>query len=378
MGRSLNAGETVVTLGIVAAVVGAVLLPALTGGAVAQGGQPETDNTVTRLDVAADGSARWTIQIRTRLDTDQRVEEYTAFQARFRNDTASYLDPFRQRMRGVVANAANATGREMRAVNFTATTQIQEVPRRWGVVTYEFTWTNLAAQSNEGLAVGDLFQGGFFLASQDTLEVEAPDGYDVATVNPAPAEQRDGVVTWVGREDFPDERPRVVFAPATDDATPTGGATTAAGPTPTVTPSSPAGGGGPGTMVGALVALGIGGLLAYTAYRRRSRRRGDDDPDTPAAAPDRDPSAAASGTDQSETESAGTEPAGAAVLTDEERVESLIDANGGRMRQAAIAEELDWSASKTSRVVGRMADAGTVEKLQLGRENLVSLPDDRE
>jgi uncharacterized membrane protein len=46
------------------------------------------------------------------------------------------------------------------------------------------------------------------------------------------------------------------------------------------------------------------------------------------------------------------------------------------MRQAVIAEEFDWSASKTSRVVGRLSDEGSVEKLQLGRENLVTLPDE--
>jgi Uncharacterized membrane-associated protein/domain len=63
-------------------------------------------------------------------------------------------------------------------------------------------------------------------------------------------------------------------------------------------------------------------------------------------------------------------------LTDEERVRELLELNGGRIRQADIAAEFDWSDSKTSRVVGRMADDGSVEKLQLGRENLVALPDE--
>ncbi|WP_394357381.1 helix-turn-helix transcriptional regulator [Halorubrum alkaliphilum] len=44
-----------------------------------------------------------------------------------------------------------------------------------------------------------------------------------------------------------------------------------------------------------------------------------------------------------------------------------------RMRQSAIVEELDWSKSKTSRVLSRMADEGDVEKLRIGRENVIDL-----
>ncbi|MBP1922838.1 putative membrane protein [Halorubrum alkaliphilum] len=43
------------------------------------------------------------------------------------------------------------------------------------------------------------------------------------------------------------------------------------------------------------------------------------------------------------------------------------------MRQSAIVEELDWSKSKTSRVLSRMADEGDVEKLRIGRENVIDL-----
>ncbi|MDX1747745.1 MAG: hypothetical protein R3324_17560 [Halobacteriales archaeon] len=70
------------------------------------------------------------------------------------------------------------------------------------------------------------------------------------------------------------------------------------------------------------------------------------------------------------------EPAGAevgAALTDEERVRRRLEDRGGRVRQAAVAAELGWSASKTSRITGRLVDAGTVEKLRLGRENPLEL-----
>ena len=62
-------------------------------------------------------------------------------------------------------------------------------------------------------------------------------------------------------------------------------------------------------------------------------------------------------------------------MTDAERVREVLEAHDGRMRQAAIADELDWTASKTSRVVSDLVDEGTVEKLKLGRENLIDLVD---
>jgi uncharacterized membrane protein len=60
-------------------------------------------------------------------------------------------------------------------------------------------------------------------------------------------------------------------------------------------------------------------------------------------------------------------------LTDEERVQQALANEQGRMRQADLAEELDWSASKTSRVLSGMADEGTIEKIRVGRENVVDL-----
>lgn len=325
------------------AVAIALLLAATTvGGVAAQESQPETDNTVTRIEVAADGSARWTVQIRTRLDTAERVAEYEAFQTRFRNDSAQYLGVFRDRMRGVVANAENATGREMQAADFAASTSIQEVPRRWGVVSYEFTWEGFADATNDSVAVGDVFEGGFFIAANDTLRIDAPDGYAIQTVEPEPGSRDDGVVAWTGRVDFADRHPRVVFVPESG----AGGPTTAA----------PAGDGGSWWLllaVGALLAAAVG-VVAWT------RRSGGE------------PGAGA------ESASRGSETAAGdtAVLTDEERVRRLLEENDGRVRQAKVADELDWSASKTSRVVGDMVAEGTVEKLQLGRENLLELAED--
>lgn len=362
--------QTAVLVAVISLLVGSALAPVVADTAVAQQTRPGADNTVTRVEVSENGSARWTIRIRTRLDTDQRVDRYTAFQSRFRNDAARYLDPFRSRIRGVVANAANATGRQMRATNFTASTSIQEIPQRWGVVTYAFTWTSFAVERNGRVVVGDVFQGGFFLARNDTIQIVGPDGYEVSRADPSPDSRETDMVAWDGREDFADVRPRVVFVPSAEQTS---------GQDPATSPdtSSTVGGTTPQTIGGsaiagvvAVVLLGLAGVVMY------SRRTGDTEgPDglseSPGGQAEASPTAGGDvGSDGTETEET--------VLTDEERVLELLDANGGRVRQAAIAEEFDWSASKTSRVVGRLADEESVEKLQLGRENLVALPDERD
>lgn len=284
---------------------------------------PDADNTVTRIDVRADGDARWTVTVRTRLRTDADVRDYRAFQERFRENTSRYLDPFRDRINGVVATAADDIGRDMRATNVSASTSIQEVPRRWGVVSYEFTWTAFAATDGDTLRTGDVFAGGFFIATNDTLVVSAPPGYTIASATPDPDETEAGTVRWDGRREFADGRPNVAFEPAGSENS-----------------------GDTGVTLLAVALLGVlalgGGALAY-------RRRGDDT-------------------------AAGSGP----ILTDGDRVEQLLRERDGRAKQSEIAEALDWSASKTSRTVSRLADEDRVEKLRIGRENVVSLPDEDE
>lgn len=296
--------------------------------------QPAVDNTVTRIELAENGSARWSVTIRTRLDTAEDVEEYRAFQGRFRDNASRFLGPFESRMTVVASRAADATGRQMAVRDFTAETYIQEVPRRWGIVEFGFTWEGFAATDGGDLTVGDAFAGGFFLAANDTLVVVLPPGYTVTDVEPQATERDGGTLQWTGRVDFADGRP-LIQATAAEAGEPELGGESSRESIPFV------------TLVGVGTALlaAIGGV-AVLARRRRSGGRGSTAERAPAS------------------------------LTDEERVLDLLESRGGRVAQATIAETFDWSTSKTSRVLSRMAEEGAIEKLRLGRENLIELPDD--
>lgn len=367
--------------------------------------QPDPDNTITRIGLVADGSATWEITLRTRLATEDDLAEYERFQDRFRENTSRYLDPFTDRMTGVVAAANDTSDRKMRATEFEADTAIQEVPRRWGVVSFRFTWTGFAATDGDDVIVGDVFDGGFFIGDDDVLEITAPDGYAIATADPTPDELDNRVAEWHGREDFDDGRPSVRAASTDADG---GSADGGDGG------GNDGGNGGVGGSVDTALALaGIAGILlvvglAAVAYAVQSGRLvlgGDESDDggtetgpesgaaasaeRPAAMSNADAGSSVQGEtgpsavpDESgnETTQTGDGTATAAVdpdlLTDEDHVRRALRDEGGRMKQSAIVEELGWSKSKTSRVLSQMADEGEVEKLRIGRENVIDLPDE--
>ncbi|MDQ2052133.1 hypothetical protein RBH26_16770 [Natronolimnohabitans sp. A-GB9] len=71
---------------------------------------------------------------------------------------------------------------------------------------------------------------------------------------------------------------------------------------------------------------------------------------------------------------ADPEPHHEEFLTDRERVQQLIRENGGRMKQSAIVDSVDWSKAKVSRLLAELEEEDRITKLRLGRENLICLP----
>jgi len=143
----------------------------------------------------------------------------------------------------------------------------------------------------------------------------------------------------------------------------------------------------------AVAAVAIVGFLAWTGRspvaRARTALRGSrSDPDSePAVATasvesDRpEPSStgyAAVGTPPGpETDALGdNEPVPQEFLSDEEIVFGLLDDHDGRIRQADIVEETEWSKSKVSRVLSAMEDDDAIVKIDVGRGNIVMRPED--
>ncbi len=331
--------------------------------------QTAADRTIIEVTVYANRSARWTLRYRTVLENDSERASFEAFAADFNaNETQRFRD-FRRDAQALTREGANTTGREMDATGFRKRAFVDEsLDNQFGVVELSFLWTSFAEANGGRVVVGDVFEGGFYVGPDQTLVVRP--GPDLAFESVTPngtfsdpeAPRRSDSVTWEGERSFTDERPRVVFS-----STATGGSTRTTdgtgpggGPSVTPTPTDPERGGG----MPAWLVVPIVGIVVVAAAVAWYRRWG-----TPPS--DR----AVSKSEPSEPPEGQPEPVPPEeLLSDEDRVERLLEQEGGRMRQSAIVEETDWSKSKVSMVLSEMEEEGQVSKLRIGRENVIALP----
>ncbi|WP_331233188.1 helix-turn-helix transcriptional regulator [Natronorarus salvus] len=65
------------------------------------------------------------------------------------------------------------------------------------------------------------------------------------------------------------------------------------------------------------------------------------------------------------------EELGDLLTTNEGEVLEVLSEHGGVMRQGRIVEETGWSASKVSYTLTSLAEGGRIEKLRIGRENVI-------
>ncbi|MFP4628576.1 MAG: helix-turn-helix transcriptional regulator [Halobacteriales archaeon] len=310
---------------VLVSLVGAAVPP--TAGQTGEGDlSVDPDDTLLWVEVDADGDAQWRMAYRIRLDTEADDEAFEELRADIEANASAYVDRHRERMASAAADAEAATGREMAVENVTVETDRRVVDREFGVVTYRFTWTNFARVEGDGVHVGDAIEGLFLTEDTDLVVRWDPEVLGFVEVAPEPTTSNDRSVRWDGPADFGTEEPRVALS------------------------SDPSADGGPSAdgdrvpWVPVAVAVVLVGLGAAGYYLRRSSSQTAD------AVPDDD------------------------LLSNEEQVLRLVEERGGRLKQQEIAEALDWTDAKTSKVVRTLRDEGRLEGFRLGRENVLRLP----
>ncbi|QZX98231.1 helix-turn-helix transcriptional regulator [Halobaculum rubrum] len=367
-----------------AALDSAAASPTDLGDGFAQTGDIAADTVVLRAEIAPDGDARWRIAYRIELSDENRTAAFESLQADIRENTSAYVARFEGRMGTTVAAAENATGREMAASNFSVTAQRNPFPTStdYGVVAYTFTWEGFAATQGQRVVAGDALAG-LYLDSGTVLTIAWPEEYDARSVSP-PADQRsETAVTWRGERNFGPDQPRVTVAPAS--ALPVRPVYLAAAAVVLA------------GIAGAVLLrrrgdlpIGAGDDLGSLASDERDAAAtdgaADDDRSAGGSTRDADDSASVEGdADDAEGVAVDESAAGAAaadattppdeLLSPHERVLRLVTDNGGRMKQADVTDALDWSAARTSQVVGDLRDEGDIESFRLGRENVLRIPD---
>ena len=370
---------------LVALLCGALAVPGVAGQS-SPTSQPQVtgdDPTLTMtVDLQPNGDARWQVSTSFVLATSAERELFRELADSFESGETSALGL--PAFRRASQEASEATGRDMSITDVERrTSPDSEVENGTGRLTVAFTWTNFARVDEDGLHVDDVFatgaDGGTWLPgleAGDTLVIRSPERYGVASSSVAPRSRDNrSVLRWTG--------------PATLDADDLSAEFTGQAETPTETPGGPQ-----GAVPWPLVFIfGVGGgvVVAYLI----ARHQGFDLPSTPAGGDDSpggnaeggDTTTAPEAVDTADTAGAEAETAGAKadeeepeideeLLSDEERVELLLERNGGRMKQADIVKETGWSNAKVSQLLSSMEEEGRVDKLRIGRENLISFPDE--
>ena len=335
---------------------------------------PDADATVTRIRVLPNGTAEWSLTIRMQLDSDAAEEEFAAFQEEFAANRSAFIDDYREPRVDAVSDAENLTGREMTATGFDAETGTEAVVRQRGFVTYQFRWVGFAPVENGTVRAGDVFESGLFIEENGIIVIESPDDYEPTTVEPEPDETGNGELRWEGPVSFADRRPSAAFVPVDSPSDDPGDTTEDSPDSTTDEGTEQQGDNGSGGLSVGTVLFGTAGLAvlvgvgSFYLYRRRQHSDPDDTPP---------PDGVGAGTGAAGGAETATDTGEMPDLaTDEDRVLAALEAEDGRMRQSELADELDWSPSKASRVLSDMADDGEIEKLRIGRENVIDLVDD--
>ena len=344
------------------ALVALLLVGVLSGAAVAQESPDVAAATTTfDVDLRADGGADWTVRTTVPIDTDDERAGFRTYGERFEAGEVS-ASPGVAFFESAASAAAEAAGRQMEITNVERNYTVGESQ---GTLLLRFHWTNFLAPAGDGYELGDalLTEDGTWLRSLESgqqIRIQTPPGYEIQRSIEA-RQQNDSLVV-AGPESFDPQEFSVTYAAEPGSSSESPGS-----------PDGPTEGFDP--LVAGLLGLLFVAVMVLAVWRWRGgepiaevANGGHSPPPTEAAEPESEPEP-----EQSEpTEEAGVDPE---LLSDEERVEALLERNGGRMRQADIVQETDWSDAKVSQLLSRMADEGSVEKLRLGRENVISLPD---
>ena len=362
-------------------------------------------HTVITINVTDDGDARWIVTSRFVVETANETAAFDALSETVANG-GTELGYSVETFRRAATLSEDSTGRQMAIENATWTSRVENGT---GTLSLRFTWTNFARVQNDRLVVDDAFSndGGTWLpwlADGQKLVINPPAEY--APIDTPPDRGPvNGSLIWNGPREFDPGYFSIVYVPSMGPSSPT----TTWNTPPSTTPGGESQQTSPLFWFGVVllvVAVGAGGYF-YAVQRREDRStpgsaaeaesrsetktpattESDETPATETAdetarparsgTPGEVPTGATTGdVDDSEPEGEAEEGIDPELLSDEERVERLLERNGGRMKQANIVTETGWSNAKVSQLLSSMAEEDRINKLRIGRENLITLPDE--
>lgn len=290
--------------------------------------QQDTTQRINTIEIAENGDAEWTIETRKSLDTETAVSEFQAYVDQVNSsETNQTTQRFNSQFETVISGANTSFERDMSLDSLDVEAEVLETATGTvGVTSIVFTWKNYATTSKDTVGVGEVLSNGYTLSESEVLKIVPPSGYQPIGSPSEASVDHHSVVEWTGPYAFSGLSLQFEYTghePHEEETTPENEDT--------------------GVPILPIAVIGVG-LLAVVGgvfYRR--------DSDT--------------GDDWSQDE----------LQTEEERVVSLLEQHDGRVKQKLLAGEFDWSDAKVSRVTSNLEENSVLEKLTIGRENVLQL-----
>ncbi|MBO3769991.1 MAG: MarR family transcriptional regulator [Thermoproteota archaeon] len=169
--------------------------------------------TTYRIILHEDSSATWIVKLSTPLLSEEDKKDFEEFMKNA--DRESMLSSFKSTIENIVNRASLITGRPMLPKDFNLEIDFGGgIIKQLGIIEYRFTWVGFSLKTLDKIEVGDVFEGGFYLFSDEVLEIdysELAENYFLEMVSPHPSKEESSKVTWFGKLDFSDCEPRLVF-----------------------------------------------------------------------------------------------------------------------------------------------------------------------
>jgi uncharacterized membrane protein len=288
--------------------------------------QQDTTQRIDNIQPNENGDAMWSVEIREPLENQSEVDDFESYVSQVdSSENNQTTQEFQDRFSSVINNADGEYERNMSLDSLTLSAETANTATGdFGITTVEFTWSNYAGVNEQGnLVMGQILSDGYTLSEGERLIITPPEDYE-AQDTPVSAEKTvQGNLEWSGPYSF--SNTELVFQESTS----------------TDLPLIPIGGG-----------VGVVILIVISVLFMKSRTANSEDKND-----------STWNTDELKTEG--------------EKIVEILESNNGRIKQKEVASELDWSDSKVSRVTSSLEEKGVIEKLTIGRENVLDLKEDK-
>jgi hypothetical protein len=322
------------------------------------------DGTDMYVSIRESGNARWNVTARFVLRDDNETEAFRELAENYENGDTN-IGFTRKTFERVVERVDADSDRSMEIRNSSRSAHLRD-NGSVGLLSFSFTWRNFTQVAENRVVLGDAFwiESETWLPAltdDQTLTIEGPPDHYILRTNVS----HNGIRTnYEGPRNFERGDFSITYSPRSPE-------------TETPTPSNfPDLSNTPGLLV--LMLLFGSGIIGVYAWSQR--RDTDTDSDERTDEP-RNPSPVSSVTDEAGTDNEANDAdegneQDMELLSDDERVLRLLRENDGRMKQGQIVKETNWSNAKVSQLLSKMSENDEIDKLRIGRENLITLPEE--